>query len=49
MATNEGAAPAQATGPAVLAEEGGTVRDGMHCAFDVPIPMDDGVVLRADV
>ncbi len=40
MATNEGAAPAAA---------GGVVRDGMHCEFDVAIPMDDGVVLRADV
>ncbi len=29
--------------------EGAAVRDGMHCAFDVLIPMDDGVVLRADV
>ncbi|WUD77827.1 hypothetical protein OG937_42025 [Streptomyces sp. NBC_00510] len=25
------------------------VRDGMRIDWDVPIPMDDGVVLRADV
>ncbi len=40
MATNGGAAPEAAEG---------VVRDGMHCEFDVAIPMDDGVVLRADV
>jgi predicted acyl esterase len=40
MATNGGAAPAAAEG---------VVRDGMHCEFDVAIPMDDGMVLRADV
>ena len=25
------------------------IRDGMRIDWDVPIPMDDGVVLRADV
>ena len=25
------------------------VRDGMRIDWDVPIPMDDGIVLRADV
>ena len=24
-------------------------RDGMHIDWDAPIPMDDGVVMRADV
>ena len=43
MATNGGAALAAERGAA------DTVRDGMHCTFDVAVPMDDGVVLRADV
>ena len=49
MATIEGATPARAAAPAASGVQGGVIRDGMHCAFDVPIPMDDGVVLRADV
>jgi hypothetical protein len=53
MATIEGATPAGAAAPAASGVQGGVqggvIRDGMHCAFDVPIPMDDGVVLRADV
>lgn len=43
MATKKGAALAAERGAA------DTVRDGMHCTFDVAVPMDDGVVLRADV
>jgi predicted acyl esterase len=27
----------------------GMIRDGMRIEFDVPIPMDDGIVLRADI
>ncbi len=53
MATIEGATPARAAAPAASGVQGGVqggvIRDGMHCAFDVPILMDDGVVLRADV
>ena len=57
MATIEGATPAGAAAPAASGVQGGVqggvrggvIRDGMHCTFDVPIPMDDGVVLRADV
>jgi uncharacterized protein len=37
-----GAAAAEASGRAEL-------RDGMRVEWDVPIPMDDGIVLRADV
>ena len=43
MATKKGAALAAERGAA------DTVRDGMHCTFDVAILMDDGVALRADV
>ena len=25
------------------------LRDGMHIDWDAPIPMDDGIVLRADI
>ena len=53
MATIEGATPAGAAAPAASGVQGGVqggvIRDGMHCTFDVPISMDDGVVLRADV
>ena len=57
MATIEGATPAGAAAPAASGVQGGVqggvrggvIRDGMHCTFDVPIAMDDGVVLRADV
>jgi predicted acyl esterase len=47
MADRAGAAPA-ATGQQAPGT-GAVLRDGMHCEFDVPIPMDDGLVLRADV
>ncbi len=35
--------------PEVSSDFRSEVRDGMHIAWDVPIPMDDGLVLRADV
>jgi predicted acyl esterase len=30
-------------------EARGAIRDGMRIDCDVPIPMEDGIVLRADV
>ena len=32
-----------------MIETRSTVADGMRIDWDVPIPMDDGIVLRADV
>lgn len=31
-----------------MVQESGEIRDGMRIDWDVPIPMDDGLVLRAD-
>ena len=49
MAERAGPAQTGGAGQAPVPAGEPIVRDGMLCAFDVPIAMDDGVVLRADV
>ncbi|MFO0520688.1 MAG: CocE/NonD family hydrolase [bacterium] len=49
MTERTGPAQTGGAGQAPVAAGEPIVRDGMLCAFDVPIAMDDGVVLRADV
>src|ERR1700734_4036894 len=49
MSSLEGEALMAAAAQGKTHQQRSETRDGMHIDWDVPIPMDDGLVLRADV